>query len=31
MNDVAQLLVVHLLGDSRDEPARLGEADGALM
>jgi len=30
MNDVAQLLVVHFLGDSRDEPARLGEADGCV-
>jgi hypothetical protein len=31
MNDVAQLLVVHFLGDSRDELVRLGEAIGALM
>jgi hypothetical protein len=31
MNDVAQLLVVHFLGDFRDEPAGLGEAIGASM
>ena len=30
MNDVAQLLVVHFLGDFREEPARLGEADGCV-
>jgi hypothetical protein len=36
MNDavrlqLAQLLGEHFLGDSRDEPAQLGEAVGALM
>ena len=30
MNDVAQLLVVYFLGDSRDEPTKIAEAGGCV-